>query len=229
MLNIRKESKHLAISILIGGGSTRFGSDKGLFQFFGRPLISYELETLGQLNYDIFLVAHSNAQVQKYLDKIDIKKLMAFIIDDNSILDKLKKRSPLIGLYSAFKELSKLNYEKTLILPCDTPLIQESVIELLIRNSKGYDCCIPQWNNGLVEPLFTIYPVQKALENAKKNLNKYYFKLSKLLNNDWSINYVSIEKSIQTLDKNLLSFININEKSDLKKIQKNWFKSFIER
>ncbi|MFX0021460.1 MAG: molybdenum cofactor guanylyltransferase [Candidatus Hermodarchaeota archaeon] len=226
---IRKGSKYLAICILIGGRSTRFGSDKGLFQFLGRPLISYELETLEQLNYDIFLVANSGAQVQKYLDQIDIKKIMAFILDDNSILDKIEKRGPMIGFYSAFKELSKLNYEKTLIIPCDTPLIQKSVIELLIRSSKGYDCSIPQWNNGLVEPLCTVYPVQKAFNNAKKNLNNSYFKLSKLLNNDWNINYISIEKSIQALDKNLLSFININEKSDLKKIEKNWLKSFIER
>ena len=72
---ISNNSKSIAISILIGGKSTRFGSDKGLFVFFGKPLISYQLETLSHLNYDIFLVAHSLNQVQDYMKKIDITKI----------------------------------------------------------------------------------------------------------------------------------------------------------
>jgi molybdopterin-guanine dinucleotide biosynthesis protein A len=222
--DIRERSKYLAVSILIGGKSTRFGNDKGLFQFLGKPLISYELATLEQLNYDIYLVANSKEQVQKYLEKIDIKKIMAFIIDDYSILNKLKLRTPMIGLYSAFKELRKLNYSKTLVLPCDTPLIQKNVVEFLIRKSKGYDCCIPQWNNGFVEPLFAIYNIEKSFKRADENLNKGHFKLSELLSNNWRINYVSIENSIQSLDKNLLSFININEKSDVIKLKKEFKK-----
>ncbi|MFX0041028.1 MAG: NTP transferase domain-containing protein, partial [Candidatus Heimdallarchaeota archaeon] len=49
MSDIRERSKYLAITILIGGKSSRFGSDKGLFQILGKPLISYELEILEQL------------------------------------------------------------------------------------------------------------------------------------------------------------------------------------
>ena len=220
MLKIRNNSKYLAITLLIGGKSTRFGSDKGLYEILGKPLISYLLDILAQLDYDIFLVAHSNKQVQNYIEKIDIKKIMAFIIDDEVILLRLKERSPMIGLYSAFKELNKLNYEKALVLPCDTPLVQKNVIEFLIEQSKGYDCCIPKWDNSFIEPLFGIYPVKKSFRSAKKNLNKNHFKLSKLLKKDWRIRYVSIEKTIQTIDKNLLSFINVNKQSDLERIIK---------
>ena len=131
MLKIRNKSKYLAITILIGGKSTRFGSDKGLYEILGKPLISYLLEMLAQNDYDIFLVAHSNRQVQNYIDKIDIKRIMAFIIDDQTLLLKKKEQSPIIGLYSAFKELNTLKYEKTLVLPCDTPLVQKNVIEFL--------------------------------------------------------------------------------------------------
>ncbi|MFX0049049.1 MAG: NTP transferase domain-containing protein, partial [Candidatus Hermodarchaeota archaeon] len=46
----------------MGGKSTRFGSDKGIFNFRGKALIDYQLETLFPLNYDIFLVANSTEQ-----------------------------------------------------------------------------------------------------------------------------------------------------------------------
>ena len=75
MLTINNKPKYLAIAILIGGKSTRFGSDKGLYNFLGKPLITHQLETLNQGNYDIFLVASSKEQVQNYANKIDIKNI----------------------------------------------------------------------------------------------------------------------------------------------------------
>ncbi|MFW9819145.1 MAG: molybdenum cofactor guanylyltransferase [Candidatus Thorarchaeota archaeon] len=219
MSNIRKGSMHLAISILIGGASTRFGSDKGLFQISGKPLISYELETLGKLNYDIFLVAHSKKQVQDYLDKIEIERVMAFIVDDYTLLENKDIKTPLLGLYSAFKELNELGYEKTFVLPCDTPLIQKNVIEFLVKASRDYDCCIPQWNNRLFEPLIAIYPIKKAFERSKEILKANLFKLTNLLDKNWKINYVSIENFIQPLDPQLLSFLNVNGHSDIEIIK----------
>lgn len=219
MLKIKNKSKYLAITILIGGKSTRFGSDKGLYEILEKPLISYLLETLAQNDYDIFLIAHSDKQVQIYIDKIDIKEIMAFIIDEPPI-SKKQERSPMIGLYSAFKELNKLKYEKALVLPCDTPLVQNHVIKFLIEQSKDYDCCIPRWDNGFIEPLFAIYPIEKSFKSAKKNLTKNQFKLTGLLEKNWRIKYISIEKTIQNLDKNLLSFININKQLDLERISK---------
>jgi len=216
------EPKYLAITILVGGESTRFGSDKGLYEILEKPLISYLLENLFQNKFDIFIVAHSNRQVQNYINKIDIRKIIAFIIDDQILSLKTNKHSPMIGLYSAFKELNKLSYEKTLVLPCDTPLIQKNVINLLIEESKEYDCCIPRWNNGFLEPLLAIYPIKKAFARAAKVLKGNNYKLTKLLAEDWKINYISIENLIQPLDAQLLSFFNINEQSELKMIKKKF-------
>jgi len=70
----RKATQELAILILIGGKSERFKSDKGLFEFLGKPLISYQLDILSKLDYNIFLVANSKKQVQNYINKIDINK-----------------------------------------------------------------------------------------------------------------------------------------------------------
>jgi len=219
VLKIRNKSKYLDFNILIGGKSARFGSDKGLYQFREKPLITYQLETLAQVNYDIFLVAHINRQVQNYINQIDIKTIMAFIIDDQKMISRVKERNPVIGLYSAFKELNKLGYRKAFILPCDSPLIQKKVINFLISQSQNFDCCIPQWDNGFLEPLIAIYPIKKALFSAKKNIKNQNFKLINLIDKTWKINYISIEKAIQPLDNKLLSFININTQVDVEKIK----------
>ncbi|MFX0027795.1 MAG: molybdenum cofactor guanylyltransferase [Candidatus Hermodarchaeota archaeon] len=220
MSNKRDKSKYLAISILIGGKSSRFGSDKGLYKFLDKPLISYQLDTLRQSNYDIFLVGNSREQVQNYINQIDIKDITGFIIDENNLIPDLKSHSPMIGLYSASKELKDLTYEKAFVIACDTPFINFNILELLIKRSYGYDCCIPQWNNRFVEPLFAIYSIKKLFRKAKENLKKNNLKLSNLLDKGWKINYLSIENEIKPLDSKLLTFFNINTSKDIEKLIK---------
>jgi len=219
VLIIKNNPKYLAIAILIGGKSTRFGSDKGLYNFLGKPLITHQLETLKQGNYNIFIVASSKEQVQNYVNKIDIRNITAFIVDDNSIISDLQIHTPSKGIYSALKELKKLGYEKTLTLACDNPLIQFNVIEFLIEQSKGYDCCIPQWDNGFLEPLLTIYPNKKTLKKLTENLRINDLRMTNIIEKSWKINYLSIENSIRPLDKKLLTFLNINTPNDIKNLK----------
>ncbi|MFX1572603.1 MAG: molybdenum cofactor guanylyltransferase [Promethearchaeota archaeon] len=224
MVKINKKSKYLAIIILIGGKSSRFGSDKGLFEFLGKPLISYQLETLSQGNFDIFLVANSKSQVQDYIKEINLKEIMAFIIDEDKINLGKNFQNPIKGLYSAFKELRDLNYKKVLALPCDTPFIQYNVVKYIIEQSKGFDCCIPIWNNKLMEPLLAIYPVNKAFQKSRENLKNRDLKLTNLLDKNWKINYLSIENSIKPLDEKLISFININKPEDIEKLMESYIR-----
>ncbi|MBA7532709.1 putative molybdenum cofactor guanylyltransferase [subsurface metagenome] len=221
VLKIINKLKSLAITILIGGKSTRFGSDKGLFEIHGKSLISYQLETLTQTNYDIFLVAHSIEQVQSYINKIDIRQITGFIIDDNSPSSDSNLHSPMKGFYSAYKELKDMDYEKSLTLSCDLPLINLDVIEFLIKESRGYDCCIPKWNNGFLEPLFAIYPIKKAYKKAEENLKNRKYKLTNIMSDNWKINFISIENSIKQFDQNLLTFLNINALEDVELLMEN--------
>ncbi|MFX0008335.1 MAG: molybdenum cofactor guanylyltransferase, partial [Candidatus Hermodarchaeota archaeon] len=215
---IKEKLKNLGIAILIGGKSTRFGTDKGLFKIFNKPLISYEIDTLSDMDYNIFLVAHSVDQVQNYIEQIDFTNITAFIIDNQSPSNK-HLHAPIIGLFSTFKELKKFGYKKVLVLSCDTPLLKKELLNYLIEQSKGYDCCIPQWENGFLEPLLAIYPIKKALKTASKSIKIKSYKLTNLLSNQWKINFISVEKSLQPIDKNLDSFTNINELKDIEKIR----------
>ncbi len=204
---------------MIGGKSTRFGSDKGLYYFQGKPLVDYQLDTLSRFNYDIFLVANSKQQVQNYINNIDIKKVMGFIVDEVNVDLVQESRLPLIGLFSAFKELKNLEYEKVLVLPCDIPLVKFEVVDYLVKRCKKFDCCIPKWKNNLLEPLLAIYPIENAYETSRRNLKENQYKLTKIISKDWKVNYISIEEDITKIDPNLLSFKNINKFEDIKMLE----------
>ncbi|MFO8020424.1 MAG: molybdenum cofactor guanylyltransferase [Promethearchaeia archaeon] len=211
--------RELAFVILIGGKSRRFGTDKGLFEFRGKPLIEYQLQRLRKFNRKIFISTKSKMQLKNYREKIQKTDDLTFILDEKDVNINSKIKTPLIGIYSAFQKLKELNIKSAFTLPCDSPLIHPDVVGLIIDYSKSFDCVIPQWENGFLEPLFAIYPVESTYYNARENLLKGHYKLIKLLDSALKIKYISIEKEIQELDEDLQTFLNVNKKSDLKELR----------
>jgi len=213
-----EESNKLAFLILIGGKSTRFGSEKSVIDLFGKPLILHQIETLSLIDQDIFLVAHSDKQVFEYRKLIDFPKNVTFILDDREIFNHPNIHKPTLGIYSGFKELMRLNFDKAFLLSCDMPLIKKEVIDLMISEIGLFDCVIPKWNNGFLEPFFAIYPVEKAFYKAKNILLTENYGILNMLDENWQINYVSVEKTLKQLDPKLLSLININGPIDIEKL-----------
>jgi molybdopterin-guanine dinucleotide biosynthesis protein A len=106
------------------------------------------------------------------------------------------------------------------MLSCDNPFIQKSFIEHMLRECSERDCCIPIWKNDYVEPLLSIYKVRPFLDKCLDNLLQKDYKLSHLLDPNFNINFISIEEIIKKFDTELLSFININDISDLQNIKR---------
>ena len=214
------KQKDLAILILIGGKSTRFGTEKAIIELLGKPLILHQIETLSKIDQDVFLVAHSEEQIFQYRKEIEFPKLITFIVDDRSMFNHPKMFKPMLGIFSGLKELAKKNFKKAFILSCDMPLIRAEVIELMIQQAEGYECVIPRWKNGFLEPYLAIYPVEKGLQKAKEILMNENYGLLNLIDKNWKINYVSVEEKIEPLDTNLVSLINIKGPIDLVKLSK---------
>jgi molybdopterin-guanine dinucleotide biosynthesis protein A len=213
--------KKLAIIILIGGKNIRFGNESAaVLDVLGKPLILHQIETLSKFDEDVFLIAHSEKQINSYYKKIEFPRDINFIVDDTEIIEDNELRTPMLGIYSGFKELNRLGFEKCFLLSGDMPLIKPKVIELLIKEVEGFDCCIPRWNNGFLEPLFAIYPIKKTFELAKKTILEKNYALNNIIDNNWNINYLSVEESIKSLDQNLVGLININGPIDLEKVIK---------
>ncbi len=147
---------------------------------------------------------------------------MAFIVDEKDLVTDKDLHSPMIGLYSGFKELRKLGYEKVFTLSCDMPLIKYEAVELMISESESYDCVIPKWENGFYVPLFAIYPTLDAFKKTEENLKNRSFKLISVLDDEWNINFISVEYKVLLVDSNLTSFININDTINIKKLVKKY-------
>ena len=213
--------KKLAIVILIGGKNIKFGNDSAaVLDVLGKPLILHQIETLSKFDEDVFLIAHSEYQINSYYKEINFPREITFIVDDTEILEDKELRTPMLGIYSGFKELDRLGFEKGFLLSGDMPLIKPKVIELMINKVKGYDCSIPRWNNGYLEPLFAIYPVNSTFKLVKKTIQEHNYALNKIIDESLHINYISVEESIKPLDQNLVSLINVNEPIDLEKVIK---------
>ncbi|MBA7548533.1 Molybdenum cofactor guanylyltransferase [subsurface metagenome] len=215
------DQKKLAIVILIGGKNIRFGNESAaVLDVLGKPLILHQIETLSKFDEDVFLVANSEYQINSYYREINFPRDINFIVDDTEIIGDSDVRTPMLGIYSGFKELNNLGFEKGFLLSGDMPLIKPEVIELLIKEVEGYDCCIPRWNNGFLEPLFAIYPVEKTYELAKKTIQEKNYAFNSIIDKTWNINYISVEESIKPLDQNLVGLINVNGPIDLEKVIK---------
>ncbi|TFG28010.1 MAG: molybdenum cofactor guanylyltransferase [Promethearchaeota archaeon] len=211
-------NKQLAFVVLMGGKSTRFGVEKPVINLLGKPLILYQIEILSKIDRDMFLIAHSEEQIYNYKKQINFPTDIHFVIDDKEIFPFPKLFKPMLGIYSGFRELDNMNFQKGFLLSCDMPLIKPEVIQFLIKESEGFDCCIPRWNNGFLEPFFAIYPVKKTYQRAKWILETTNYGLLNLMDKSWNINYISVEDTIKPLDKNLTSFININGPIDIMKV-----------
>jgi len=215
------DQKKLAIVILIGGKNIRFGNESAaVLDVLGKPLILHQIETLSKFDEDVFLVANSEYQINSYYREINFPRDINFVVDDTEIIGEPDVRTPMLGIYSGFKELNNLGFEKGFLLSGDMPLIKPEVIELLIKEVEGYDCCIPRWNNGFLEPLFAIYPVEKTYELAKKTIQEKNYAFNSIVDKTWNINYISVEESIKPLDQNLVGLINVNGPIDLEKVIK---------
>ena len=211
--------KDLAIVILIGGKSARFGTERAMIELFQKPLILHQVETLANFDQDIFLIAHSEEQIYEYRKEIQFPREVSFIIDDRKLFPDPHVFKPMLGIYSGFKELNRLGFKNGFLISCDMPLIMPEVLEFMIKESKGYDCCIPKWENGYLEPFFAIYSVDKTVIKSKEILEKNLGLLD-LIDENWNINYISIENSIKKIDSKLWSLFNITSPVDLQKLAK---------
>ena len=216
---MRNNQKDLAIVILIGGKSARFGTERAIIELFQKPLILHQIETLANFDQDIFLIAHSEEQIHDYKKQILFPRDVNFVVDDREFLSQPQVFIPMLGIYSGFKELNRLGFKNGFLISCDMPLIIPEVLEFMIKESEGYDCCIPRWENGYLEPFFAIYSVDKTFTKSKEILRKNLGLLD-LIDENWNTNYVSIENSIKKIDSKLWSLFNITSPVDLQKLAK---------
>jgi molybdopterin-guanine dinucleotide biosynthesis protein A len=138
--------------VLIGGRSSRLGTDKAFLELGGRTLAERAVENIrrGLSPERITMVAGSSTQFA----------IQAIATDVPFIFDLYEGRGPLGGIHAA------LAYARTqwiFVLACDYPFISPEVIASMAgKLSDEFGAVAPRQSDGRLQPLCAFYNVEKS-------------------------------------------------------------------
>jgi len=186
--------------LLVGGASSRMGSDKALLSYNGNQ---------SQLQKSCLLL-------QQVCDKVFVsqRKEQAFKVPENteSIFDAaIEAKGPLRGILSALHHSKDVDW---LILACDLPNLQVEDLNHLISSFHALDTpnftAFQSHYDGLPEPLCAIYPKKSHIQLEKLAIELGKYCPRKLLINS---NTILVEQ------RNPHSMDNINTAEEFKSYQ----------
>jgi molybdopterin-guanine dinucleotide biosynthesis protein A len=190
------------VIILAGGNGTRIGTKKAFLKMGDASLLSIVHSAAQELSDEIVIVINDDDNSNPVL------KLMPK--STKIVPDLVNGFGPLMGIYSGLKQITA---EYALILPCDTPFVKLDLMRKILSSKIGYNAVIPQWANGFLEPLHSVYHVVhsiSAIECALKMGERSILDLIKRLD---PIFFIPVE-SLRDYDPNLTTFKNINYLKD---------------
>ena len=131
--------------VLVGGKSTRMGTDKSQLNYFGKPQKNHVKELL------------ENNKLKTYYSVRDLSTALKVTSEnENEIHDTFLNLGPFGGICSAFQKDPNTAW---LVLATDLPFVNTELIELLLskRNPSKIATAIKGKGKEFVEPLITIY------------------------------------------------------------------------
>jgi molybdenum cofactor guanylyltransferase len=188
----------LTAFVLAGGRSTRMRQDKALLKLHDGCLIDYPIRALQLLTPDVRIIGDP----QKY----SFLKLPA-------IPDSIESRGPLSGIYSALRVSPSFF---NLIVGCDMPRVSLSFLKLLLGKTALGDAVMMKFDDGLVEPLCSVYS-KACLQAIEENFRRQQYKISEVLKSV-KVAYVS-EEEIAGLGLSREIFTNVNTPEDWERLQ----------
>lgn len=174
----------------------------------GKPLLNHVLDAVGNLADETIVAVSSQAQAESF------RKVLGSEV--NVVVDSVKAHGPLAGAMTGF-QATQAQY--SFLLPCDTPLVSNSVLHLLLELCQGKSAVIPRWPNCNIEPLQAVYCVKPACAAAKEALEKSMSNMQAMIDNLRGVRFVST-LVLQQLDPKLSTFFNVNTPLDLKRAEK---------
>ena len=193
-------------AILAGALNTRMsGRNKAFLEIGGQTILNRLIATLKPIFRQILLVTRHPEQYAE--------------LPVRAVLDVYAARSSLTGIHAGLKH-SDAGY--ALMVPCDAPFLQPSLIRLLLDEiAPEVDAVVPQVK-GYYEPLCAIYskrclsPIEAQLEGGQYKITRFFDRIRlKILP----------EELIKAADPEMLSFLNVNTPEALKAIQGMGLKS----
>lgn len=124
------------------------------------------------------------------------------------VSDVYPNKGPLGGIYTGLKASDSFY---NLVVACDMPFLNQSLLRYMTRISAGFDLVVPRLGD-LVEPLHAVYS-RRCLAPAESLLKQDDLSLRQLFTLV-KVRYVEAEE-IDRFDPEHLSFFNINDEADM--------------
>ena len=189
--------------ILAGGKSLRLGYDKVLEKVGNKSLLEQVISRIDALSKDIIIVT---AEERTFPQIASHPKLKV-------VPDIFPGKGSLGGIYTGLVTSDSFY---NLVVACDMPFLNQSLLRYMIEVSDGFDFVLPRVNN-LFEPLHAVYskncvdPIEFIIKQGRKVIIELFDFVK--------VRYVEAEE-IDRFDPKHLSFFNINTKKDLELARK---------
>lgn len=195
---MNKAADELSGVILVGGKSSRFGSDKSRMELAGKKVLERLLHVLGDFPFQSLAVITAQGRERS-------RPAGAIMLEDDQ-----EGLGPIGGITTALRRLPG----GILVTACDMPFISNAMVEWLAGNREPrMDAVIPRHARG-IEPLFGIYEKKflPALEEAIRN-------------GRYALHFLLEEAAVRFVDMPAQfsaerEFANINTPADYERIEK---------
>ena len=185
-------------AVMAGGRSARFGRDKALLELAGETLLARAVRRLSQVCDSVVVVGPAERSVA--------------VPGIRVITDEHPGIGPLGGIATALRATAA---ERLLVVATDMPLLNESLLRLLVEHSTDYDVTIPRVE-GRTQQLHAIYG-RGCLPHIDAQIARQDYKIDRFFPLVRTL--VVEEDTLRTLDPLLHSFRNINTESDWAEVQ----------
>jgi molybdopterin-guanine dinucleotide biosynthesis protein A len=208
-----------AALILAGGKSRRFQfkggewEDKALATLSGKPLLIRAVENVRGVVDEVAVSVNDEERGARYaaiLKKHALKTVRIVVDEKNDV------SGPTVAIMSG---LRCVQGDYCLTLPCDMPFLQPKVADYLFSQAEGFDVAVPMWPNGRLETLLTVLERRSGLEITEALCKLKRPRSDDIQRGASKILLASTVNEIKTLDPELKSFVNINSKEDLSRLQ----------
>jgi molybdopterin-guanine dinucleotide biosynthesis protein A len=198
-MNTHHPFTDIAGLILVGGKSSRYGSNKAMVEVDGVRLIERAVRVMQALFREVILLTNTPHEYA-YLGLPMVE-------------DLIKGLGPLGGVYTG---LETIRCDAGFFVACDMPFLNQDLIVHLVESRKGFDVVVPRigW---MIEPLHAVY-TKKCLPGIRHLIDVKKYQIVNLFPSI-RVRYVD-EGEIRAYDPNLRSFFNINKPQDLPEAEK---------
>ncbi len=189
----------VSIAILAGGQSRRMGQDKAFLPVGGRPVIERVIAAAAPLTDDLFIGANAPDKFAPYGLRV--------------VPDVYPDKAALGGIYSV---IQAARHPHVLVVACDLPFLNASLLQHLIGLAPTADVVIPLIQPPQPETLHAVYsrnclqPIQKRLVAGQLRVIGFFEEVS--------VRYVE-RAEVAQFDPEFHSFINMNTPADWQRVQ----------